>query len=97
MTNTFGKVIDSYIEHSLPDDQYICSLYLYLEDGKAKAIINSARDDYEFTDIIFRTVDLLDEAEKAEAKADSLQDKIKKLERSKKDVEKAIKLLKGSL
>ena len=92
---TFGTLIDEYIEQSFKKGEEVQSLYLYMSDYQTpQMVLQTSRQDWEFTEIIFTNLDLLEQKKNLKAEVAALQKKVKELEKSKKDVIKAIKLLK---
>lgn len=98
MSKTFGQLLDEYLTSEVKPRQNVQSLYMYMEDYQTpKLVINTSEQDYDYTDILFTVVDLKTQEAQLQTSVKALQDKVRQLNKSKSDVEKAIRLLKGDL
>ncbi len=98
MSKTMGQLLDEYLATELKPGRNISSVYLYTDDydDAPKMVINTTEQDYDFTQVLYESVDLKQQIADGRVQAKALQDKIRQLEKSKKDIIKAIDLLRGS-
>jgi septal ring factor EnvC (AmiA/AmiB activator) len=93
MNDSLGKLIDKYI-----DRKSIECLYLYRDKNQEPHIVlTESESEWEYTEIFSENINLSDDIDKKKKKVKALEEKIRQLERSKKEVEKAIKLLRNNL
>lgn len=94
MDKTLGQLLDAYLETEIPKSRDFSSLYMYMQDYQTpKIVINTTEQDYDYTQVLYELVDLREQVAAEETKLKALQDKVRQLNKSKSDVEKAIKLL----
>lgn len=94
MKETLGQLLDEYLSGQIGKYKEVSSVYLYMEHyDTPKAVICTTEQSYDYTEVLYSVIDLRGQEATLQKNVKSLQDKIRQLEKSKKDVEKALALL----